>query len=210
MRITGLVISSPDVAATQAAWRRLGALDREVLVEAGDDRSLAALVLGVDDVAATERLLQRRGLEGDASGFDVGGLRWRLAPFVPGEGSDLALDHVVVRTGDAERAAADHGARLGLDLRLDRRLEEYGFRGLFFRCGDAVVEVVAPTKGVDGPDVFGGLAWRTRDLEATREQLVGAGVEVSEVRVGRKPGTRVATVRDPALGTPTLLISALP
>lgn len=206
MRITGLVISSPDVAAAQAAWRRLGALDRLVHVEEGEAAGLTALVLGVDDVAATERLLQRRGLIGDASGFDVGGLEWRLAPFVPGSEGDLALDHVVVRTGDPERAAADHGARLGLDLRLDRRLEEHGFRGIFFRCGDAVVEIVAPTKGVDGPDVFGGLAWRTADLDATRERLTGDGVAVSEARTGRKPGTRVATIHDPVLGTPTLLI----
>ncbi|KRE38953.1 hypothetical protein ASG73_00875 [Janibacter sp. Soil728] len=209
MRITGLVISSPDVAAAQSAWRRLGTIDRDVQVEEGD-AGLAALVLGVDDIAATEALLQRRGLTGDTAGLDVGGLTWRLAPSTGGEPADLTLDHVVVRTSDPERAAADYGARLGMDLRLDRRLEEHGFRGLFFRCGDAVVEVVAPTKGVDGPDVFGGLAWRTSDLAATRERLITEGVEVSEVRVGRKPGTHVATVRDPTLGTPTLLISALP
>ncbi|RWU81355.1 hypothetical protein CWN80_14840 [Janibacter hoylei PVAS-1] len=168
---------------------------------------LTAVTLGVDDVAATERLLQRRGLVGDASGFDLGGLTWRLAPFVEGEEStDLVLDHVVVRTGDAERAAADLGARVGLDLRLDRRLTEHGFRGLFFRCGDAVVEVAAPIEPTGEPDSFGGLAWRSADIEATRERLVAGGVEVSEVRTGRKPGTRVATVRDRALGTPTLLI----
>lgn len=206
MRITGLTITSPDVAATQDAWRRLGTLDREIEVQSGEG-GLAAVVLGVDDVAATERLLQRRGLDGDASGFDLGGLTWRLAPFVEGEGStDLVLDHVVVRTGDAERAAADLGARVGLDLRLDRRLTEHGFRGLFFRCGDAVVEVAAPIEPTGEPDSFGGLAWRSADIEATRERLVAGGVEVSEVRTGRKPGTRVATVRQRALGTPTLLI----
>ena len=32
------------------------------------------------------------------------------------------------------------------------------------------------------------------------------GLDVSEVRPGRKPGTRVATVRERTLGTPTLLI----
>lgn len=210
MRITGLVISTPDAAATQSAWRRLGALDREVHVEQGDAPGLTAIALGVEDVAATERLVRRRGLIGSAAGFDVGGVTWQLAPSTGGEAGDLALDHVVIRTGAPERAAANYGARLGMDLRLDRTVEEHDFRGLFFRCGDAVVEIVAPTKGVDGPDVFGGLAWRTADLEATRERLMADGAEVSEVRVGRKPGTRVATVRDPALGTPTLLISALP
>lgn len=206
MRIIGLTISSPDVAATQDAWRRLGTLDREIEVQSGEG-GLAAVVLGVEDVAATERLLQRRGLDGDADGFDLGGLTWRLTPFVEGEGStDLVLDHVVVRTGDAERAAADLGARVGLDLRLDRRLTEQGFRGLFFRCGDAVVEVAAPIEPTGDPDSFGGLAWRSANIEATRERLVAGGVEVSEVRTGRKPGTRVATVRDRALGTPTLII----
>lgn len=206
MRITGLVISTPDVAAAQQAWRRLGHVDREVELREGE-AGLTAVVLGVEDVAATERLLQRRGLVGDASGFDVGGLTWRLTPFVGGEGStDLVLDHVVVRTGDAERAAADLGARVGLDLRLDRRLTEHGFRGLFFRCGDAVVEVAAPIEPTGDPDSFGGLAWRSANIEAARERLLAGGVEVSEVRTGRKPGTRVATVRDRALGTPTLII----
>ena len=206
MRITELDISTPDVAATEAAWRRLGAIDRTVRVEPGEG-GLTAVVLGVTDVAATERRLQRRGLTGDADGFDVGGVQWRLTegddPELPGEPT---LDHVVVRTGDAERAAADLGARVGLDLRLDRRLTEHGFRGLFFRCGDAVVEVAAPIEPTGDPDSFGGLAWRSADIEATRERLVAGGVEVSEVRTGRKPGTRVATVRDRDLGTPTLLI----
>ena len=73
---------------------------------------------------------------------------------------------------------------------------------------DAVVEVVAPTKGVDGPDSFGGLAWRVTDLEETRRRLVAEGAEVSEIRTGRKPGTQVATLRDPDLATPTLLIAS--
>lgn len=205
MRITGLVISSPDVDAAQSAWRRLGTVDREVRFEPGRG-GLSGVVLGVDDVDIVERLVQRRGLPGDAAGLDVGGLTWQLAPSTGGSPTELTLDHVVIRTGDPERAAANYGARLGMDLRLDRRLEQHGFRGLFFRCGDAVVEIVAPTKGVDGPDSFGGVAWRVADLEATCERLASAGTEVSEVRPGRKPGTRVATVHDHDLGTPTLLI----
>lgn len=66
--------------------------------------------------------------------------------------------------------------------------------------------MAAPIEPTGDPDSFGGLAWRSADIEATRERLVAGGVEVSEVRTGRKPGTRVATVRDRALGTPTLII----
>ena len=167
---------------------------------------LTAVVLGVDDVTATERLLQRRGLAGDASGFDVDGLTWRLAPSTRDVSSDLVLDHLVIRTGDAERAAATYGARLSLDLRLDRTIAGHGFRGLFFRCGEAVVEVVVPSEGMRAPDAFGGVAWRVDDLEASRRRLIALGAAVSRIRPGRKPGTRVATVRDVDLATPTLLI----
>lgn len=217
MEITGLVLASPDVDATHRAWQRLGVTGVEVEVVQGE-AALTHVVLGVENVAAIEHLLQRRGLTGDAGGFDLGGTSWRLAPFAPtggdegGSGDDEdegapRLDHVVVLTGDVDVAAANLGARLGLELRLDRTIEATGFRALFFRCGDAVVEVIAPAERAARPDTFGGIAWRVPDLEATRERIMTLGVDVSEVRTGRKPGTRVATVRDPGLATPTLLIS---
>ena len=91
----------------------------------------------------------------------------------------LALLYPVVGALVAGVTAADLGARVGLDLRLDRRLTEHGFRGLFFRCGDAVVEVAAPIEPTGEPDSFGGLAWRSGGIEATRGRLVASGVEVS-------------------------------
>ena len=51
------------------------------------------------------------------------------------------MDHVVVSTADPERAAALYGARLGLDMALDRSHPDWG-RLMFFRCGDLIVEVV--------------------------------------------------------------------
>ena len=123
----------------------------------------------------------------------------------------IGLDHVVVATDDADRAAASYGARLGLDLRLDRSAPQWGMRGLFFRCGDAVIEVVAPVERPERPDTrdaFGGLAWRSADLEATRARLTASDVEVSPIRTGRKSGTRVMTVRDERLITPSLVIGS--
>jgi len=116
----------------------------------------------------------------------------------------LGLDHAVIRTPDAERAAALYGARLGLDMRLDR--EVMGRRLMFFRCGDAIVEIIHDDTLADGRDQLWGLSWRVADAAAERERLADAGLNVSEVRTGTKPGTRVFTVRDKTCGVPTLMI----
>ena len=59
------------------------------------------------------------------------------------------MDHVVVSTHDPERAAALYGARLGLDMALDRSHPDWG-RLMFFRCGDLIVEVThRPGKQAD-------------------------------------------------------------
>jgi catechol 2,3-dioxygenase-like lactoylglutathione lyase family enzyme len=118
-----------------------------------------------------------------------------------------AIDHVVISTGDPERAAALYGARLGLDMALDRSHPDWG-RLMFFRCGDLIVEVVRrPGSAVDpAHDKLYGMSWRIDNAEATRARLASAGIDVSDVRAGRKPGTRVLTVRSGTCGIPTLLV----
>jgi catechol 2,3-dioxygenase-like lactoylglutathione lyase family enzyme len=118
-----------------------------------------------------------------------------------------AMDHVVVSTADPERAAALYGARLGLDMALDRSHPDWG-RLMFFRCGDLIVEVVQRPGASADPalDKLWGLSWRVADIDATRARLASAGVDVSDVRTGRKPGTRVLTVRNGTCGIPTLLV----
>jgi len=135
--------------------------------------------------------------------------RWPSAPAKFGGASVHALDHIVVQTPNAERAVALYGGRLGLDLRLDRANEQWGARQLFFRTGGAVVEIGASLKAApgDAKDSFGGLAWRVKDPEAARARIAAAGIGVSEVRKGRKPGTSVFTVRSGTGGVPTLMLS---
>jgi len=118
----------------------------------------------------------------------------------------LGLDHIVIRTGDPERAAALYGARMGLDMRLDRDIG--GRRLMFLRCGDAVVEVVTDPALAGARDAVWGLSWRVRNADAAHARLAAAGINVSEVRQGLKPGTRVFTVRDRTCGVPTLMIEA--
>ncbi|HEV7602852.1 MAG TPA: VOC family protein [Bradyrhizobium sp.] len=118
-----------------------------------------------------------------------------------------AMDHVVISTGDPERAAALYGARLGLDMALDRSHPDWG-RLMFFRCGDLIVETVQRPGAIAEPahDRLYGLSWRVADADATRARLASAGIEVSDVRTGRQPGTRVLTVRSGTCGIPTLLV----
>ncbi|RAK59318.1 hypothetical protein DJ021_05615 [Phenylobacterium hankyongense] len=155
---------------------------------------------------------------GDTGGLQVlliapprDGVAWPLSE-PTGEAPVTRLDHVVVRTPNPERALAIWGAKLGLDLRLDRSNAQWGARQLFFKAGDSVVEfgasLAAPVSA--DPDSFGGLAWRVDDPDAARRRLAEAGFDVSELRTGRKPGTQVFTVRDAPAGVPTLILSAEP
>ena len=122
-----------------------------------------------------------------------------------------SLDHVVIRTPNPDRAVALYAGRLGLDLRLDRSNPAWGSRLLFFRCGDLVVEIAHDLrKGVsDGPDHLWGLSWRTPDIARANERLKAAGLDVSEPRDGRRPGSQVFTVKNHTEGVPTLVIGGI-
>jgi catechol 2,3-dioxygenase-like lactoylglutathione lyase family enzyme len=198
---------------------------------------LASICFRVGDIAKTHRRLDRVALKPDpiaevesrdlASGALLHWKRTRIATELArgvrmffleldqerphsaaaADAPVLGLDHVVVSTEDPERAAALYGARLGLDMALDRSHQDWG-QLMFFRCGDLIVEVVKrPVAGADKTtDKLWGLSWRVADIDATRARLAAAGIDVSEVRTGRKPGTRVMSVRDGACGIHTLLL----
>lgn len=122
-----------------------------------------------------------------------------------------ALDHVVVRTPNPERAIAFYAGRLGLDLRLDRSNPQWGSRLLFFRCDDLVVEIAHDLeRGIsDDPDQLWGLSWRVPDTVKAHARLEAAGIDVTDVRDGRRPGSQVFTVRSHTEGVPTLVIGGI-
>ncbi len=124
----------------------------------------------------------------------------------------LGLDHVVISTEDSERAAALYGARLGLDLALDRTHPDWG-QLMFFRCGDLIVELVrrpGASGGDQSHDKLRGLSWRVADIDSTRARLLASGIDVSDVRAGRKPGTRVMSARSATCGVHTLFLERTP
>jgi len=199
---------------------------------AGGD-GLWGLAFATSDLDETRRVLERRGAASGEPADLLSTDAWRLSfiepqvtcgvpialaerrrptrrPLASAPDCVGALDHLVISTPNPDRAAALYGARLGLDFRLDRSNPQWGSRLMFFRCGGAVVEIGAriDAPASDGPDRLSGLAWRVADPDAARARIAAAGFDVSEVRPGRKPGTRVFTVRSGVPGAPSLMLSA--
>ena len=227
-----LAVGDPEVAA-EAYARLLGAqpaagagfrfqlANMALTIGPGGAEPVFGLGFAADDLDETRRMLERRGVPGEGAGGGAGLSRLathgvamalvarRLDPPPPSRpDAPHALDHVVVHTPNPERAVALYGGRLGLDLRLDRANPQWGTRLLFFRCGGAVVEISADLKAPvsDGPDRVTGLAWRVADPVAAQARLAAAGLDVSPVRPGRKPGTQVFTVRAGVPGAPALML----
>lgn len=185
---------------------------------------LQSMVFATADPDKAATLLERRAVAtkraGDALALDAHGVAIGLAAkaseapssFTADEESCVsALDHVVVRTPNPERAIAFYAGRLGLDLRLDRSNPQWGARLLFFRCGDLVVEIAHDLKkGVsDAPDQLWGLSWRVPDVAKAQARLKAYGLDVTEPRDGRRPGSRVFSVKDRTEGVPTLIIGGI-
>lgn len=125
------------------------------------------------------------------------------------QGEIAGVDHVVVNTRSAEAAKTFYGEQLGIRLALEQDVPEWGGTQLFFRASSMSIEVIASEKATEQDELWG-LALKTRDLEATHTRLKKSQVEVSDIRDGRKPGTRVCTAKSHTLGVPTLLIEHPP
>ena len=207
-----------------------------VAAPAGVADGLSELGFAIADIGKAQRLLERRALslrKGDEPVLHqvlhiapeaAHGVSLSLVERAPGAGlappsalmgseeaaAMAGLDHVVIRSPDPERAVAFYAGRLGLSLRLDRSEPAWGARLLFFRCGDLIVEVAHDLKsGVgEGPDRLWGVSWRVPDVAKAHARLRATGVDVSDIRAGRRPRTCVFTARSHVAGVPTLMIGS--
>ena len=195
------------------------------LVTTGGRQGLKQMAFQSDDLAAAKRRLKSMGIsvieaESDdeflsLSSDTTRGIR--LAVTAATDSTVLSeapkslitgLDHAVIASGDGDYTAALLSGRLQLDMRLDLTNPDWDSRLMFFRCGDLIVEVYQPlSKPLPVEhDRFFGLSWRTLDIDETHGLLSARGFNVSPVKAGRKPGTRVCTVRDKTHGVPTLIL----
>jgi catechol 2,3-dioxygenase-like lactoylglutathione lyase family enzyme len=212
------------------------AADRIRSVLAAQGEGLASLCFRTNDIAKMHRRLDRLTLKPEPvaeveSRDAITAPRCRGSAPAP-QPTPRAASAVLPRTGKgapavgANRAGLDHGdgSCRGLDAgpRTGRRAlwraarARHGARPLASRLGPADVLPLrrphrrghAPAgQAADGTqDRLRGICWRVADIDATHARLTAAGVDVSEVRTGRKPGTRVMTVRNGTCGVPTLLV----
>lgn len=119
------------------------------------------------------------------------------------------LDHVVINTNNADSFIEIYRDVFKIRLALDKTIEHWNSRMLFFRLNKTTIEVVERSNNEKPKDTLWGLAWEVETIEDTHKRLVSEGVEVSDIKAGLKENTLVATVKSHTHNVPTLIIQHL-
>ena len=116
------------------------------------------------------------------------------------------LDHLVINTNDADGFIKIYQETYGIRLALDKVIDAWNKRMLFFRLNKTTIEVVEEKDANPSADKLWGLAWSVKSLDKTYARLKKSGVDISEVKSGIKENTKVSTVKSHTHNVPTLLI----
>ena len=119
------------------------------------------------------------------------------------------LDHVVINTNDADGFIEIYQDIFNIRLALDKVIEHWQKRMLFFRLNKTTIEVIEQEDGLPPSDKMWGLAWDVKDIEKAYQRLLDEGVEVTPIQKGVKEKTLVASVKSHTQNVPTLLIEHL-
>jgi catechol 2,3-dioxygenase-like lactoylglutathione lyase family enzyme len=197
-----LVLGSSDLESDHRLFKRRGLAPEDIV--AGES---------VDKTSQRRRQWRRFRIDtAITGGLRIFVLQHADSDSVPRSTTDASalhdVDHLVITTRHADRALALYGARLGLELLLDRNNRAQNSRLIVFRTGDSGIEVASRSTDVgEAPDRMWGITWKTRDIDAAQARLAADSLDVSNVRDGMRSGTRVFTVRDGTLGIPTLVVA---
>ena len=119
------------------------------------------------------------------------------------------LDHLVINTNDADGFIKIYRDTFNIRLALDKFIEHWQKRMLFFRLNKTTIEVIEQKDDLKPNDKMWGLAWEINDIEKAHARLVAEGIEVTPVQKGIKEKTLVATIKSHNHNVPTLLIQHL-
>ena len=116
------------------------------------------------------------------------------------------LDHVVINTNDADGLIKVYKDVFNIRLALDKFVDEWKSRMLFFRLNKTTIEVIEKKNDEEPKDSLWGLSWEVDNIEEAHKRLEKAGVEITPIKKGIKENTMVATIKSHTHNVPTLLI----
>ena len=119
------------------------------------------------------------------------------------------LDHIVINTHDGDGFIKVYKDVFKIRLALDKVIEHWKKRILFFRTNNTTIEVIESNSSEVKSDNFWGLAWATKSIEESHKRLTDEGIEITPIKEGLKENTLVATLKSHTNNVPTLLIEHL-
>ena len=119
------------------------------------------------------------------------------------------LDHIVINTHDGDGFIKVYRDVFKIRLALDKVIEHWKKRILFFRTNNTTIEVIESNSSEVKSDNFWGLAWATKSIEESHKRLTDEGIEITPIKEGLKENTLVATLKSHTNNVPTLLIEHL-
>ena len=116
------------------------------------------------------------------------------------------LDHLVINTNDADGFIHIYQDIFKIRLALDKVIEHWDSRMLFFRLNRTTIEVVEKRDEKEPKDSLWGLAWEVDNIKEAHKRLIDNGVEMTPIKKGLKENTLVSTIKSHTHNVPTLLI----
>ena len=198
--LAGIVLNTKDISRASKRLKDLGFLVGDVLTGEGKNKD-------TNDTRNWKYLFLPQELTRNLFLFLIEhtkGILPQDEKFPPG--SINRLDHIVINTNDADGFINIYQDIFNIRLALDRIIEHWKSRMLFFRLNKTTIEVIEKKDGKDSNDSLWGLAWEVESIKDAHERLVSKGVEVTEIKKGLKENTLVATIKSHTHNVPTLLI----
>ncbi len=198
--LAGIVLNTKDISKVSKRLKDLGFLIGDVLTGEGKNKD-------TNDIRNWKYLFLPQELTRNLFLFLIEhtkGILPQDEKFPPG--SINKLDHVVINTNDADGFINIYQDIFNIRLALDRIIEHWKSRMLFFRVNKTTIEVIEKKDDKDPNDSLWGLAWEVESIKDAHERLVSKGVEVTEIKKGLKENTLVATIKSHTHNVPTLLI----
>ena len=198
--LAGIVLNTKDISRASKRLKDLGFLVGDVLTGEGKNKD-------TNDTRNWKYLFLPQELTRNLFLFLIEhtkGILPQDEKFPPG--SINRLDHIVINTNDADGFINIYQDIFNIRLALDRIIEHWKSRMLFFRLNKTTIEVIEKKDRKDPNDSLWGLAWEVESIKDAYERLVSKGVEVTEIKKGLKENTLVATIKSHTHNVPTLLI----